>query len=98
MPETIRELRLVDAAQLVRIRIHVDEALARHGRIEERVAARRHLAQARAHDEEHVGLAHALGEDRVDADAHVADVLRVAIVEKVLEAEGAGSTAARSPR
>jgi hypothetical protein len=67
----------------------VDELLARRGRLEERVAAGGHLAQARAHDEQEVGHLHALRQHRVDADAHVAHVLLVVVVEEVLEAERA---------
>jgi hypothetical protein len=39
--------------------------------------------------DDQVGVAHALGQLRVDADAHVAGVQRMAVVEGVLEAEAA---------
>jgi hypothetical protein len=80
---------MVDAAQFLRARHHVHELLARHGRVDERVAARGHLAQARADGEQHVRGAHALAQDRVHAHADVAHVVLVAVVEEVLEAEGA---------
>ena len=69
--------------------MHVDQRLTRPRDVEQRVARGRHLAQPLADDEEHVRLAHARGERRVDADADVAGVVRVAMVEQVLPAESA---------
>ena len=81
---------LVNAAQLFGVRMDVHQALARHGCVEQRVAARRHFAEAWADGDDQVGIFHARGQFRVDADADIADVVRVGIVEQVLEAEGAG--------
>ncbi len=56
--------------------MHVHERLLRSRHVEQRVAGGGHLAEARADDEQHVRLAHARGERRVDADADVARVAR----------------------
>src|SRR5919109_2064871 len=68
----------VYAAELLSSGMHVHERLLRHRRHDERVAARRHLAKPRADYKQHVGLLHALGELRIDADADVADIVLAA--------------------
>jgi hypothetical protein len=57
--------------------------------LEQGVTACGHLAQAHAHGQDQIGLADAAGQGGVDADAHVARVQRVVVVEGVLEAEPA---------
>ena len=54
------------------------------------VAAGRHLAQAHADGEDQVGLTHTRREFRIDADADIAGVLRMAVIERVLKAKAAG--------
>ncbi len=93
-----QQLALVDPAELLVARVHVHELLLRPRRLDERVGAGRHLAQARADHEQQIRAAHALGELGVDADADVADVMAVAVVEQVLEAERAGDREARAFR
>src|SRR5690606_35600836 len=44
-PRMDRQARLVDAPELLRPGEDKDERLSRHGRLEQRVAARRHLAE-----------------------------------------------------
>jgi hypothetical protein len=83
------QLRLIDAAQFLGIRVHVDQALGRHWRGQQRVAAGGHLAEARADGQDHIGFAHARRQFRIDADADVADVVGMCIVQQILEAEGA---------
>ena len=48
----------------VGIGVHVDQALFRHRRLQQRIAAGGHLAQARADGEDHVRFAHARGQLR----------------------------------
>ena len=65
----------------------VDERLARIGRLEERVSARRHLAEATADREHEVGVAKPAGDRLVHRDSEHADVARRAVVDEVLAAE-----------
>ncbi|MOA46995.1 hypothetical protein D3C78_1695780 [compost metagenome] len=58
----------------------MNQRLLGHGRLQQRIAARHHFAQARAHGQDHVGIAHGLGQFRIDADAHFAHVLRMVVV------------------
>ena len=67
-PETIAQVGLVDAAELVRVGVDVDQRLLRARRLEQRVLLRRDLAEARAEREQDVRLAHARGELRVHPD------------------------------
>ena len=67
--------------------MHVDERLARLGRLEQRVPARRHLAEAPADREHEVGVAQPCGDRLVHRDAEHADVARRAVVDEVLAAE-----------
>ncbi len=76
--------------------MHVHDALDGRGHADERVSARRHLAEALAEHQQHVGIAHARRKLRVDADADVACVLRVPVVEEILVPErGCDRQAAR---
>ena len=77
----------IHATQLFGAGVDVNQLLLRPRRFDQRVAAGRHLAQARADREDQVGIDDALGELRIDADAHVAGVVRMAVVEQVLEAK-----------
>ena len=52
----------------------MDHGLLRHRDVEQGIAAGGHLAQARADDQQQVGVAHALGQLRIDADADVAGI------------------------
>ena len=66
------EPRTVDLVQLLRPRMHVNEffAIARNG--EQRIALRRHLGEAAAHQQQEVGVFHALEQLGVGADAEIA--------------------------
>ena len=55
---TIAELRLVDAAQFLRIGKHLDQVLARLGDVEVGVGAGLDVAEPGAEHEEHVGVPH----------------------------------------
>jgi hypothetical protein len=68
--------------------VDVHQLLLRARRVQQRVAAGGHLAQAHTERDDQVGGGCAR-QLRVDADAHVAGVVRVPVVEGVLEAEGA---------
>src|SRR5439155_4163094 len=46
-----------------------------------------HLAQARADDEQHVGVPDVVRNLRIDTDANVGDVMIAAVVEEILAAE-----------
>ncbi len=67
----------------------MDERLRRRGHVKKGVARGRHLAQALADHQQHVGVAHARGESGIDADSHVPGIVRVAIVEEILAAKRA---------
>jgi len=69
--------------------MHVDELLRRPRRRQQSVAAGGHLAQARADDQQQVGVLHPLRQFRIDPHGDVAGVIRVAVVEQILEAESA---------
>ena len=69
----------------------MDQRLLRLWRGEQRVASGDHLSEAFADHQQHVGSADALGELRVDADAHVAGIVRMPVVEHVLIAERTGN-------
>lgn len=81
--------RLINPAQFFGAGQYVDQRLFGHGRLQQRIAARHHFTQARAHRQDHVGIAHGIGQFRVDADAYFADVLRMVVVVQVLAAERA---------
>ena len=57
-----REERLVDAAELERVGMDMDELLARHRNVEERVAAARRLAEPRADRDQQIGCPEARAE------------------------------------
>ena len=79
----------IDAAQLLRPGVPVHQSLGRSRRRQQRIRAGGDLAQAHADGQHQVGVAHAGGQLRIDADAHVAGVKRMAVVERVLETEAA---------
>ncbi len=62
----------------------------RLGNIEQRVALRRHLAQAPADQQHQVGALHARQQFRIGPDAEVAGVTRMQRVEQMPAAEGGG--------
>ena len=67
----------------------VDERLARSREVEQRVAARRHLAEPAADREHEIGVGQTSREPLVHGDAEHADVARRAVVDEVLAAERA---------
>jgi hypothetical protein len=69
--------------------MQVHQLLLRSRRRQQLVAAGRHLAQARADRQHQISLGDARGELGIDADADIAGVARMAVVEHVLETEGA---------
>ena len=71
---THAHLGLIDPAQLFGADVDVQQALLRHGRLQQRVAAGRGLAQTRAQRQDDVGAANALGQSGVDPQADVAGV------------------------
>ena len=85
-----RERRLVDATELVGARVHMNQALLRCRRLEQRVTGCRDLSQPLTDDEQHVRSADARSKPRVDADADIAGIVGVAVVEEILVAECAG--------
>ncbi len=78
----------IDPAQFLGAGMQVHQRLGRTRRLDQRIAAGRHLAQPRADRDQQVGLAHPLRQLRIDADAHVTGVVGMAVVEQILEAEG----------
>ncbi len=85
-----RQLGLVHPAQVRRIGMDMHQPLARPRRLEQRIAVGRDIAEPRAEGHDQICTAHAFGQPRIDAQAQMADVVRIAIVEHVLTAEGAG--------
>ena len=67
----------------------VDQCLLRYRNIEERVTGRRHLAEPLSDHQQYVRVLHTLRESGPDADADVAPIVRMAIVEQVLPAKPA---------
>src|SRR3954466_11162760 len=84
------QLRCVDPAELLRAAVCVEEPLPRHRNLEQRIPAGGDLTETGAEDEGDVGVADPLRELRVDTDPDVPGVERMAVVEGILEAEGAG--------
>ncbi len=82
--------RLIDAAQLLGAGMDVDQRLTRRRNLQQSIATGRHLAQARPQGDQQIALRNARGQLRIDADADVADIVGVAIVEVVLAAKAAG--------
>ena len=67
----------------------VHEALLRPRRLQQRIAAGRHLAEPGADGEDQIGFADAPRQLRIDADADIARIERMVVVEQVLEAKRA---------
>jgi hypothetical protein len=67
--------------------MNVDQRLLRLRNVEQRIAACRRFAEARAECEQHVRILDALRERRIDAEAHIARIVRMLVVERVLKAE-----------
>src|SRR5579883_330029 len=83
------ERRLIDAAQLLGIRMNMHEPLLWRGNVEKRVAAGRHLAEPRPQRDHEIAFLNAPGKRRIDADADVAGIAGMRVVEAVLAAEAA---------
>ncbi len=84
------ERRLVDAAQLVRVRVDVDQRAADPGRRDRREARCLDVAEPRTHDEQDVGVSQPVGQRRVLPDAQVAGVAAGLVVDVVLAPPGGG--------
>ena len=93
-----RQLRLVDAAELARVGMRVDERLARARRLQQRVAAGRHLAEPAAEREDQVGLLDVTCELRVHPEREMPRVDVGAVVDVVLAAERRGDRDPVLPR
>ena len=81
------EVGVVHAAQLFGARVNVHELLRRDGRRDEAVAARRDFAEPRAENDDQIRILDALGQFWIDADADIARIKRMRIVEQILRAE-----------
>src|SRR3989440_9000910 len=81
------ERRLIRPSKLIRAGMHMDQRLFGAWRLYQRVAAGHHLAEALSDNKQHIGFAHAAAELRIDADADIASVVRMAVIEEVLIAE-----------
>ena len=82
------ERRVIDAAEFLGARMHMHQLHLRLGNIEQRVALRRHLAQAPADQQHQIGALHARQQFRIGPDAHIAGVTGMQPVEQILAAEG----------
>ena len=67
----------------------MNQRLRRHGCVEQRVARSRHLPQPRPDRKNHIGILDALRQLWIDADADVAYVVRMAVIEQILKAKRA---------
>ena len=67
----------------------MDQRLVGVGALQQRIVRGGHFADAAADQQHQVGLLDAGGELRVDADADIAGVVRVQMIEQHLAAEGA---------
>ena len=65
----------------------MDERLSRRRRLEQRVPRRGHLPEPRADGEQDVGIPDTGREQRVDADADIADIARRVVVQRILAPE-----------
>ena len=77
---------MIDAAEFVRVGMNVHEALLRSRHVEVGVPAGRNVAEARPDCEDQIRVANARGQIGHDAQARIAGVERVAIVEEILTA------------
>jgi hypothetical protein len=84
------EIGLINAAQLFRARVHVHELLRGHRRIDHAVSAGGHLAEPCAETDHEVRCFDPGRESGIDAYADVARVVRMCVVEEVLEAKRTG--------
>src|SRR5271169_385088 len=82
-----RQMRAVDAAELLRARMHVDEGRLRPRNVEQRVTLRRQLAEPPADDDDEVGGSDAREEFWIGTNAEVACVARMQLIEQIAAAE-----------
>ena len=78
---------MVDAAELSGVGMDVDELLRRKRHVEQRVARRRHLGKPPACEDHQIGVPDLFGKGGVDADADIASVTGVKVIEQHLAAE-----------
>ncbi len=71
--------------------MNVHERLARIGDIDQRIARRRHFRETAAEHDQEIGVLHRVAELGIDADADIAGVIRMRMVEQHLAAEGDGN-------
>ncbi len=81
------QIGLIHAAKFFGAAMHVNQALLRTRRFYQRIAAGRHFAQARPDRQYQIGVHNACGELGVDANADVTRVIRMTVIEQILEAE-----------
>src|SRR5260370_34740236 len=84
-----RQIRRVHPAELLRTLMSVHQGLPWNRNFEQLISTGRHLSQARTDRQHEIGLLDASSVLGVDRDADVADVLRMIIVEEILQAERA---------
>jgi hypothetical protein len=82
-----RKMRVIDAAEFLRAGMHMHQRLLRAGNVEQRVTLARHLAHPSADQQQHVGILDARDDFRVGADAEIAGVTRMRLVEEMTAAE-----------
>ncbi len=83
------QVRGVDASEFLGASVNVDEPLLGSRRFDQCIAARRHLAQAWPEGNQEVGTPHTRGKLRRNADADVARIVGMTVVEQILEPERA---------
>ena len=93
-----RQIGVKDAAELVRVRVDVDQGLSRMVWRDERVAVGCGFAEPRADGDDQVGIANALLQLGVGAVAELARINLARVADRVLAAERGGDRDAVAER
>ena len=82
--------RPVEATEFFSARMNMDQRLGGLGDVDQRIAGGLLLAHAPADEHEQVRLPDAIGKRRIDADADIAGIIRMLVIEQALAAPRAG--------
>ena len=83
-----QQITLIHAAEFFGAGVYMHQFLRRARNVDQRVVGGGPFAESRADDEQQVGAFDAFGEFGIQADGDITDVVRVAVVDQVLAAEG----------
>ena len=82
------EARTIDPSEFIRVGMDMDKGLPGVGNVHQRIAGGGHFAETPANQQQHIRLFHAGGEGRIDADADIARIIRMQMVEQHLPTKG----------